>query len=266
MNVNLWEVLGILMYNEDEKKELLAKKVDFIIKKYTGGVQEVANLFGYKKSTSISNICQFNLKRPKASRSIVQLQMEGLERHYQIPIEIFDHAVAYDEELIISMVEKYKIKVQEQKKSQSLFENNPQLIEKLQGDWYSYFYPSSNLLEVQSIKTTIQSDYTVIDEYQNRGLVHIGADQSIIIKESNNSKNITAITFNNRMITYKIFPYSMISRTNATNRSINYFGFFSREQFDTQVVKQILGEERNLMQLQIPYEFEERVAAYCCPS
>ena len=252
------------MLKEDRQKENLAKKTDFIIKKYTGGVHEVANLFGYKKSTSITNICHFDAKRPKASRSIVQLQMEGLQRHYQIPVTIFDDSVPYDEELIKKMIEEYRLKFSKKKEFQSLFIANEELIDKLKGDWYSYFYPSANYIEVQCIKTTINSNYTVIDEYKNRGIVHIGSDQSLIVKESNNSKNITTITFNNIAITYDIFPYAMCSRTNITNRPINFFGFFSRKKLDTKSVKEILGEDRSLMQLQIPYEFEERVATHCC--
>jgi hypothetical protein len=250
------------MLKEDRNKERLALKTDFVIKNYTGGALEVANLFGYKKSTSITNICNFDSRRAKDARSIVRLQMEGLERHYQIPIEIFDHSVRFDEKLIVEMIDKYRDELKKREETTSIFSPNPGLLEKLKGDWYSYFYPSANFVELQSIQTTINPDYSVIDEYGNRGMVNFGADQSIIIKESKNSKNLTSIIFNNRTITYSIFPYSMISRTNSSNRAINYFGFFSRKKFDIETAKKILGEDRSLMQIQIPYEFEDRMAPY----
>ena len=250
------------MLKEDRDKERLALKTDFIIKSYTGGALEVANIFGYKKSTSITNICNFDPRRAKDARSIVRLQMEGIERHYQIPIEIFEHSVQFDKKLLADMIEKYRAKIKKREERTAIFSQNSKLIKKLEGEWYSYFYPSANFIEVQGIKTTINSDYSVIDEYGNRGMVNLGIDQSIIIKESKNSKNITSIVFNNRTITYSIFPYSMISRTNSTNRAINYFGFFSREKFDVETAKKILGEDRNLMQIQIPYEFEDRIAPY----
>jgi hypothetical protein len=250
------------MIKEDRQKEILAKKTSFIIKKYTGGVLEVANKFGYKKSTTITNICKYNSKRPKESRSIVILHMEGLEKHYKIPIKVFDHSVDYNEEVITQMVEEYREELKDKQSIKSIFKLNKKLLNKLQGDWYSYFYPSANFIEVQCIKTVINSDYSVVDEYNNRGVLYIGSDQSIIVKESNNSKNLTSIVFNNRTVTYKIFPYSMISRTNSTNRAINYFGFFSKKKFDVKTAKEILGEDRNLMKLQIPYDFEDRIAPY----
>jgi len=249
------------MLKEDRQKDILAKKTNFIIKRYTGGALEVANKFGYKKSTSITNICKFNPLKAKESRSINLLQIEGLERHYQIPIEVFENYIDYDEDTIIQMVEEYRNKLQDKKETQSIFKPNSRIIGKLEGDWYSYFYPSANFVEVQCIKTTINSDYSVIDEYNNKGVLNIGLDQSIIIKESNNSKNLTSIIFNNRTVTYQIFPYSMISRTNSSNRAINYFGFFSRKKFDTPTAKEILGD-KNLMQLQIPHKFEDRLAPY----
>ncbi len=250
------------MLKEDRDKERLALKTDFVIKNYTGGALEVANLFGYKKSTSITNICNFDQRRAKDARSIVRLQMEGLERHYQIPLEIFDHSIKFDEKLIADMIEEYRAKLQERERRSSIFNPNPQLLKKIEGDWYSYFYPSANFIELQSIKTTINPNYSVVDEYGNRGMINFGADQSIIIKESKNSKNLTSIIFNNRTIAYSIFPYSMISRTNSSNRAINYFGFFSRKKFDIETAKEILGEDRSLMQIQIPYEFEDRMAPY----
>jgi len=250
------------MLKEDRYKERLALKTEFIIKNYTGGALEVANLFGYKKSTSITNICNFDPRRAKDARSIVRLQMEGLEKHYQIPLEIFDHSVRFDEMLITNMIDEYRTKLKEREERTAIFSPNIKLLKKLEGDWYSYFYPSADFIELQSIKTTINLDYSVIDEYGNRGIVNFGADQSIIIKESKNSKNLTSIIFNNRTITYSIFPYSMISRTNSSNRAINYFGFFSRKKFDIETAKKILGKDRNLMQIQIPYEFEDRMAPY----
>ena len=250
------------MLKEDRYKERLALKTEFIIKNYTGGALEVANLFGYKKSTSITNICNFDPRRAKDARSIVRLQMEGLERHYQIPIEIFERSVIFDKELLAKMIDEHRAKLKKREERSSIFSPNPELLKKLEGVWYSYFYPSADFIELQSIQTTINLDYSVIDEYGNKGMVNFGIDQSIIIKESKNSKNITSIVFNNRTITYSIFPYSMISRTNSSNRAINYFGFFSRKKFDIETAKKILGEDRKLMQIQIPYEFEDRMAPY----
>ncbi len=142
----------------------------------------------------------------------------------------------------------------------SVFKRDYELIPKLIGRWYLYSYPSNpKVSEVWRTEVHIYDDLTVLDAHRNRGKVYIGKKQSLIIKQSHNSKNLTVTSFDNDRVTYGNFPFSRIAKSNSVNREILSFGFFSREKIDKKEAKEILGE-LSLVQLQIDYDFIDRVS------
>ncbi|CAA6800994.1 MAG: Unknown protein, partial [uncultured Sulfurovum sp.] len=76
--------------------------------------------------------------------------------------------------------------------------------------------------------------------------------------ESNGSKNITSITFDNARIFYSVFLFSRVSKSNGMNKEIFNFGICSRKKLDKKIVQDILGEV-NGVQLQIDYDILERI-------
>lgn len=141
----------------------------------------------------------------------------------------------------------------------AIFHKDYQLLERLVGKWYLYSYPSNpKRLEVWSTETTIYENFHVEDIHRNHGKLYIGEKQSIIVKESNNSKNITCITFDNLRVTYEIFPFSRISKSNGLNKELFNFGFFSRKELSKEKASEILGSIESV-QLQMNYEMLERI-------
>ena len=174
---------------------------------------------------------------------------------YNIPIEIFENKNVNTEEKINLYLNKEK----EEKRDSKPFSPNQEILSKLEGEWYMYSYTSNPMLgEMWETKTTFYSDYIVEDEHNNRGTLHIGKNQSVILKESNGSKNITTITFDNSRIFYGAFLFSRISKSNSINKELFNFGLCSRKRLDREFVKEILGE-KNEVQLQIKYDILERI-------
>jgi len=171
---------------------------------------------------------------------------------YNIPMDIFE-----DEEIDSSEMIDKRLK---QSAVRDIFKQNHKLLDKLLGRWYLYSYPSNpNLSEVWSTETYIYEDSTVLDVHKNRGLLYIGQNQSIIIKESHNSKNITTTVFDNDRVTYGNFPFSRIAKSNNFNREIVSFGFFSRRAIEKNEAKDILGKIEKV-QLQMDYSVIERIS------
>ena len=94
--------------------------------------------------------------------------------------------------------------------------------------------------------------------HNNKGKLLIGKNQSIILKESRNSKNITSITFDNNRVAYGIFPFSRVSKSNSMNKELFNFGIFSREKLELDRAKEILGAV-NGVQLQMKQDILERI-------
>ena len=125
-----------------------------------------------------------------------------------------------------------------------------------------YSYPSNHkLAEVWETETTFYDDYIVEDEHANRGMLHIGTNQSVILKESGGSRNITSITFDNARVFYNIFLFSRVSKSNSLNKKLFNFGISSRKKIDKELIKEILGDV-NGVQLQMQYDILERITVY----
>jgi len=168
---------------------------------------------------------------------------------YNIPMEIFEDKSINTKKQIYNIL----------KNREDIFHKNPKLLDSIKGLWYLYSYPSSpSLAKVWETETIIYEDYSVEDIHQNRGKLLIGKNQSIILKESSNSKNITSITFDNNRIVYGKFPFSRVSKSNGLNKEIFNFGFFSRDKVDLKEAVEILGDLKSV-QLKIDHNMLERI-------
>jgi len=175
---------------------------------------------------------------------------------YNIPYKIFENRNIKTSAQIIKIIE-------EQKKEQKelLFKKDEHLIKNIQGEWYAYFYPSNQFSDVYRIQTTINADGTVIDQNNNWGKLLIGTNQSIIVKEAFNSKNLVTIIFDNHQVAYEMFHFSLVSKRNHVNREMFNYGFFSRHEIELDRVKTILGNKEHV-QLKMQCEFVERIAEH----
>ena len=226
-----------ILYNNEEKLKYVLKKLNLTTKEISKKLEISSGLV-----SQIQN--HYNGKLRK-------IHLYALSNAYSIPIEIFEDENINTKEIIDAMLKQASFKI---------FIPNYQLLDKLVGKWYLYSYPSnSNLSEVWTTETHIYDDFTVLDIHKNRGKIYIGRQQSILIKESNNSKNITATVFDNDRVTYGHFPFSRIAKSNSYNREILSFGFFSRRNMSKAEAKNILGEIKK-SQLQMDYDMIDRVS------
>ena len=226
-----------LLYTNEEKLNYIIKKLKLTTKEISLKLEISTSLV-----SQIQNCYSGKLKK---------IHLYALCHAYSIPMDIFEDETINSKESIDFMLKQASF---------SIFENDHQLLKKLIGRWYLYSYPSSpNLSEVWSTETHIYDDYTVLDAHRNRGRVYIGKKQSILIKESNNSKNITATVFDNDRITYGNFIFSRVAKSNNFNKEILSFGFFSRDKIEKSEAKKILGELKSV-QLQMDYSLIERVS------
>ena len=225
-------------------------KLHFIISFLSLDVKDIATKFGVTAGTISGWRKEYN------GKEIKPMHLYALESAYGIPKKIFEDKNINTKKQIEEI-----LKQQKQEEEQQLFFEHNMLIKSLAGEWFAYFYPSNSFADIHCIKTTISLDYTVIDEHQNRGKVFLGTNQSMIIKESKNSKNLVSITFDNDRIGYDIFPFSLVSKSNLVKREMFNFGFFTRTQLEPNIIKRILGDVSN-MQLKVNCEFGERIAEY----
>ncbi|MEA2027942.1 MAG: hypothetical protein U9N49_03080, partial [Campylobacterota bacterium] len=109
--------------------------------------------------------------------------------------------------------------------------------------------------------TYFKEDGSVIDQHSNRGIVKIGAHQSLIIKESFDERNINVIRFDNYQALYGNFRFTffIVSNQNGkkTEDMIN-FGFYSAKRYPLKEAKEILGDIAKV-QFKLDVEFSERV-------
>jgi len=168
---------------------------------------------------------------------------------YNIPMEIFEDESINTKERVNEIL----------MNRDDIFYKDYELLNKLKGDWYLYSYPSNSALaRVWETETTIYEDFSVEDMHQNRGKLLIGKNQSIILKESHNSKNITSITFDNNKVTYGVFPFSRVSKSNSINKELFNFGIFSKERLELDRAEDILGD-LNRVQLQMQQDMLEKI-------
>ena len=220
-------------------------KLRYVLKKLNLSTQEIA----VKLEISPALISQI---QNHYNNKLKKIHLHAIAHAYDIPIEIFEcNTINTEEQIDIILYQHNKL--------HSLFKSDKDLMRKLTGKWYLYSYPSKpQIADIWATETIIHQSYTVEDMHENQGRLYIGKNQSIILKESNNSKNITSITFDNNRVTYGLFPFSRVSKSNNFNKELFNFGFFSREKLDTQEAKFLLGDI-NKIQLQMDYSMLERI-------
>ena len=230
----------IFTYNEE--------KLEFIINYLKIDSKEIANLFGVKPSY-ISKLLNYTYDMLKP------MHLYAFSGAYGIPFKVFEKSIKTSTELI-EILEKDK-----REKKETLFKTNEQLMNNIQGEWYAYFYPSNRFANIYRIKTTINEDGSVIDQNNNWGKLFIGTNQSIIVKEAINSKNLVTITFDNHQVAYEMFHFSLVSKRNHNNLEMFNYGFFSRYEIEPEMLKDILGEKAKV-QLKMECDFAERISEY----
>ena len=228
-------------YNDEEK-------LSFIIDYKKLNVKDIADLWGVQ-SNYISKL------REQSHSSLKPMHLYAFTGAFDIPFNVFDNKVKTSTDVIQIFEEQKK---EEQK---TLFKKNKQLLKNIQGDWYAYFYPSNRFANIYKIKTTINEDGTVVDENNNWGKLFMGTNQSIIIKEAINSKNLVTITFDNHQVAYEMFHFSLVSKRNHNNLEMFNYGFFSRYEIKPEILKDILGEKAKV-QLKMECDFAERISEY----
>jgi len=227
-----------IFYNREEK-------LNYILKKLNISTKDIAKTLEISTGL-VSQIQHYYYGKLR------KIHLYALSNAYNIPMDIFEDEAINNKDMIDQMLKQSAIR--------DIFKQDHKLLDKLLGTWYLYSYPSNpNLSEVWSTETYIYEDSTVVDVHQNRGLLHIGANQSIIVKESHNSKNITTTVFDNDRVTYGSFPFSRIAKSNNFNREILSFGFFSRKKIPKNEAKDILGKIEKV-QLQMDYSVIERIS------
>jgi len=237
------------MIEENEEKFFyIEEKVSFIIDYLNLSVKEIADLWGMQ-SNYISKL------RDQSHNSLRAMHLYALTGAFNIPFKVFDKKVKTSTQ-VIQIIEEYK-----KEKKNFLFKKNEQLLKNIQGEWYAYFYPSNRFANIYRIKTTINKDSTVLDENGNRGKLFIGTNQSLIIKEAKNSKNLVTITFDNHQVAYEMFHFSLVSKRNHNNLEMFNYGFFSRYEIEPEMLKDILGEKAKV-QLKMECDFAERISEY----
>ncbi len=230
---------GNILYTREEK-------LSYVIKSFNLKTNEIAN----KLEISAGLVSQI---QNHYNNKLRKVHLYALSSAYNIPMEIFDNEEINTEQKINNLLQKLSLK--------NIFTEDQNILSKLLGKWYLYSYTSNpNELEVWSTQTHIYENFSVLDVHKNAGELHIGKNQSLIIKESHNSKNITTTVFDNARITYGNFPFSRIAKSNALNREIFNFGFFSRDEMSKDKAKEILGNI-DKVQLQMDHEVIDRVTA-----
>jgi len=237
-----------MLETNEEKFFYIEEKVSFIIDYLNLSVKEIADLWGMQ-SNYISKL------RDQTHNSLRPMHLYALTGAFNIPFKVFDKKVKSSTQ-VIQIIETY----QKEKKA-SIFKKNEQLIKNIQGDWYAYFYPSNRFADIYRIKTTINEDESVIDANGNSGKLFIGTNQSLIIKEAKNSKNLVTITFDNHQVAYQMFHFSLVSKRNHNNLEMFNYGFFSRYEIEPEMLKDILGEKAKV-QLKMECDFAERISEY----
>jgi transcriptional regulator with XRE-family HTH domain len=237
------------MLKENEEKFFYnEEKLNYIINHLRLDVKEIAHIFGVKPAY-ISKL------REQSHNSLKPMHLYAFSSAFNIPYKIFNKKVNTTEQVKAILEEEKKVS------KELFFKKNEQLLKDIKGDWYAYFYPSNQFSDIYRIKTSIKNDGTIIDENNNFGKLLIGTNQSLIIKEAFNSKNLITIVFDNHKVAYDLFHFSLISKRNHIPREMFNFGFFSRQEIPLDEVKKILGKKEKI-QLKMLCEFEERIAEY----
>ena len=249
------------------EKIAIANKFNYILNSYISG-EDAKKAFGYTVPSYITR-----LRDPKHSATLNNLHIQLLEHVCGIPKEIFDENIKFNKHTIDEIIRKYNYKklIKEQYNSNicknleknKIFCKNEKLFKKLKGIWYAYLYPSNPSSSKKDegiwiVKTIINDDYSVVDEYNNRGVLQISDHQSLILKKSYEYGDLTIIRFPNRQVIYGIFKFVIISTQNGSENEMLNFGFYSRERYTSKVAKEILGDI-DKVQLKLDLGFNNRV-------
>lgn len=242
-----------------EHDKELARLLDIIIDRYIKVASNITQVFGFKSNTMISN-----LRNTNHSSTINRLHMDGLEKYFDIPVEVWSD-VNISEEALDELITIYreKKKQQEQEKQNSVFKKNQKLFDKLKGVWYAYLYASNpdsakDTEGIWIVETTVEDDYSVVDFWGNRGYLKLGKRESLIIKESYDNDDLTIIRFPNRQVPSSHFRFVILSNQNNTEYEMVNFGFYSRVKYSAKEAKEILGDRNNL-QLKLNLDFNDRI-------
>jgi len=243
------------MKNKDMWKENFRGKIDdnkvklaYIQKKLNLATKDMA------KKLEVSSAFISKLKNPfETTTRLRNLHIYAICFAYNIPMEIFENSD-------IDTSDKIDALLNQQYKEDTIFHHNKEILNKLVGTWYLYSYPSNpRFTDIWETETTFYDDYRVVDEHDNQGTLNIGQNQTIVLKESAGSKNITSITFDNSRVFYSSFLFSRVSKSNSMNKELFNFGVCSRKKLDKALVKEILGDV-NRVQLQMNYDVLERIS------
>ncbi|SFV70692.1 hypothetical protein MNB_SV-13-303 [hydrothermal vent metagenome] len=230
----------------DEKLYYQEEKLKYVTESLNLSTKEIAQKLEMGQSM-VSQILNYSHNKLR------QIHIHAICHAYNIPIEIFENKKVNTTEMIDQMLQESQIG--------SIFQKDYELLDKLLGKWYLYSYPSNpNLSEVWATETYFYEDFSVEDMHKNRGKLLIGKKQSIILKESHNSHNMTSITFDNDKVTYNNFAFSRVSKSNILNQELFNFGFFSRREMEVDEVKNILGK-RERVQLHMDYDMLRRISS-----
>jgi len=223
------------------------EKFAYVIKYMGIEEKEIADTFGINKS----NISRF---KSNTNSLLKTVHLYGMERCFGVPYKIFEDK---------NITTKSQIqKIIDDRKERTVFDpfiDGKNILNKLIGIWYVYLYPSSKNNELYEIITTINEDYSVYDQNDNIGKLFISDRQSMIIKKSDNSRNLVSITFDNADISYSLFKCSLISKANQSEMEMLSFGFISKKILSKEKAKGILGNIKE-QQLQMNLKFKDRIS------
>jgi hypothetical protein len=247
-----------------ERDELIRKKLEYIIETHIEGGKKVlaTKTFGYDKENVVTNFCSKTVKS-----YLKKIHMESMERHHEIPLNIWDSHLKFDKKTIDKLVQEYKdLKEAERisfEEEDNIFTENQKLFRNLKGIWYAYIYPSNpnSAKETEGIwivETTIHDDHSVVDYWGNSGYLKIGKNQSLIIKEPYENSDLTVIRFSNRHVSFEHFRFTIVSNQNGTINEMVNFGFYSRNRYSPKKAKEILGE-MSKVQLKLDLDFDDRL-------
>ena len=136
----------------------------------------------------------------------------------------------------------------------------------LVGTWYVYSYGSikkEDKTKIWEIRYQIDSKKNIKcyigDELRYTGRLTLQLNhKSYIVLTSNNSYNITFITFHNKDMYKKIFKISMIFSQLSIDKDMTTFGLFSKVKLDLDKVRKTLGDDEQIT-LKESHLLEERV-------
>jgi len=249
------------------EKVAIANKFNYILNIYISAT-EVKKAFGYNVLSYITR-----LRDSKHTATLNNLHMQLLEYVFAIPKEVFDKNIDFDPEIIDGIINEYSHEksIEEEYSStlckniekNKIFSENKKLFKNLQGTWYAYLYPSNPSSSKKDegiwiVKTIINNDYSVVDEYDNRGILQISDHQSLILKKSYEYDDLTVIRFQNRQVIYGIFKFIIMSTQNGSESEMINFGFYSRKKYTPKLAKEILGNIGKV-QLKLDLEFNNRI-------